>query len=130
MMKIPKFVQNYRRYYFPFLGAPCCEKMSLWLNVNIFCRFSHLFLAPKATQTDLLIIIGRISHKQAPVLQHFYNDMLIPNSVIHLKGCDTHAVGYASMKSLENLIPMHHSISKCPIEFAHMKAAIDKVKLQ
>ena len=126
-MKLPSFVYNYRRYFFPFLGAPCCEKMAHWLNVEAFYQFSRIVLAHNSTQTDLLIIVGRISHKQAPVLHHFYSNMLYPNSVLYLKGCATHIVDYATMQNLENLIPIDKTIGSCPITFDQIKDALKHI---
>ncbi len=123
-MKLPDFVSDYRRYFFPFLGAPCCEKMSAWLNPEAFYQFAHILLAHKAAQTDLLIIVGRISHKQAPVLQHFYANMLYPNSVLHLKGCTTHVVDYATLRHLQNVIPIDTTIDSCPMTFVEIKNAL------
>lgn len=130
MISTPNFVHNYKRYYFPFYGAPCCEKMSAWLDIKSFFQFPGLTLAPRALQTDLLIVIGRISHKQAPVLQHFYYDMLVPNAVIHLKGCSTHYAGYATMDKLDRLVPINCQIDKCPVDVATLSQAFEHAQLR
>jgi NADH:ubiquinone oxidoreductase subunit B-like Fe-S oxidoreductase len=123
-MKLPAFVYDYRRYFFPFLGSPCCEKMLPWLNPQAFHQFAHIVLAHKSTQTDLLIVVGRISHKQAPVLQHFYANMLHPNSVLHLEGCAAHIVDYTTMRRLDNVVPIDSVIDHCPITLEEIKASL------
>jgi len=123
MTKLPRLIRHHCRSFFPVMGAPCCEKMSEWLSLNAFSQLKHLSLASNADHTELLIIVGHISHKQAPVLQHFYSRMLYPNSVLYLKGCNTHLVGYTCMKNLSTLIPIHFTIDACPFDLQ----AIEKV---
>jgi NADH-quinone oxidoreductase subunit B len=115
------------KLFFPFFGAPCCEKMARWLSVQPFLGFSDLTLVHSPAQADLLLIVGRVSHKQAPVLQRVYHDLQNPTQVLHLKGCTTHLVDYASMRDPSKMLHIDQCISNCPIAGSQIRAALDKL---
>lgn len=88
--------------------------MAKWLSLRPFLQIPELSLAPAACQAELLIIVGRISHKQAPVLQRTYVDLQNPTRTLHISGCNNHLVGYATLRDPTRLLPIDRILSDCP----------------
>lgn len=114
-MKKPHILAQYRHPFYPFLGAPCCHQMSAWFSEGIFQNIPSILLSQSPSQVYLLLIMGRISQKQAPVLQQIYEKLLVPTRVIHLKGCDQNLAPYACLKEVSSLVHVDHVIDGCPI---------------
>ncbi len=107
---------------------------SLWLKtVNLGCcaaEFSQIKggrydlerfgmeIPSNATQADVLIIGGAISHKMAPILRKIYEEMPEPRWVIAMGACasgggayhDSYAVG----RGCDEVIPVDIYIAGCP----------------
>jgi NADH-quinone oxidoreductase subunit B len=71
-----------------------------------------------ASQADVLIVGGAISHKMAPVLQKIYEEMPEPRWVIAMGSCASgggaYHESYAVAKSCDKLMPVDVYIAGCP----------------
>ena len=79
-------------------------------NGAAFPRFS-----PR--QADLLMVVGTISHKQAPILVKVYNQMTEPKWVVAYGVCTVSGGfydNYATVMGIDTLIPVDVYIPGCP----------------
>jgi len=97
-----------------FWGTPCCQKMAISFNVEFLQQNKSLRLLPSHYQADTLLIIGNVSHKQAPILEKMLTEMILPTNVIHFIGCERLKKTYASIDKLATLIPQTLEILVCP----------------
>jgi NADH-quinone oxidoreductase subunit B len=68
-------------------------------------------------QADLLMVVGTISHKMAPVLKRVYDQMTEPKWVIAFGVCATSGgfyENYATLQGIDLVIPVDVYIPGCP----------------
>jgi NADH-quinone oxidoreductase subunit B len=68
-------------------------------------------------QADLLMVVGTITHKQAPVLRRVYEQMCEPKWVIAFGVCATSGgfyQNYATLQGIDRIIPVDLYIPGCP----------------
>ncbi len=103
---------------FPF-ATKCCgiEFMSLMSSTYDLARFGSERLAFTPRQCDLLMVMGTIAKKMAPVLQQTYIQMAEPRWVMAMGACassggifDTYAV----LQGIDQIIPVDVYVPGCP----------------
>jgi len=100
------WARKYSMFLYPFVTA-CCgmEFMSA-----AGPRFS-----PR--QADLLMVVGTITHRQAPILKKVYDQMAEPKWVIAFGACTCSGGpynNYATVQGIDTIIPVDVYIPGCP----------------
>ena len=68
-------------------------------------------------QADLLMVVGTVTHKLAPVLRTVYDQMLAPKWVIAFGACTVSGGiyrNYAVVQGIDKIIPVDVYIPGCP----------------
>ena len=110
--------RKYSFFLYPFVTA-CCgmEFMSLAGPRYDLDRFGSALPRFSPRQADLLMVVGTISHKQAPILVKVYNQMTEPKWVFSFGVCATSGGfydNYATVQGIDTLIPVDVYVPGCP----------------
>ncbi len=110
--------RKYSFFLYPFVTA-CCgmEFMSLAGPKYDLDRFGSALPRFSPRQADLLMVVGTISHKQAPILVKVYNQMTEPKWVFSFGVCATSGGfydNYATVQGIDTLIPVDVYVPGCP----------------
>ncbi len=105
-------------FLYPFVTA-CCgmEYMSTVGAHYDIARFGAEFPRFSPRQSDLLMVVGTVNHKQAPVLKQVYDQMALPKWVVAFGACaSTGGVydNYAAVPGIDHIIPVDVYIAGCP----------------
>ncbi len=68
-------------------------------------------------QADLLMVVGTVTHKQAPVLRRVYEQMCEPKWVMAFGACATSGgfyQNYAAVQGIDKIIPVDIYVPGCP----------------
>jgi len=103
---------------FPFATACCAiEFMSLMSARYDFARFGTEFMRFTPRQSDLLLVMGTVTYKQAPVLRRIYEQMASPRWVIAAGACASTGGFYdcyCTVPGIDQIIPVDVYIAGCP----------------
>ncbi len=110
--------RKYSFFLYPFVTA-CCgmEFMSAAGPRYDLDRFGAALPRFTPRQADLLVVVGTISHKQAPILVRIYEQMTEPKWVLSWGVCATSGGiydNYATVQGIETLIPVDIYVPGCP----------------
>ena len=110
--------RKYSFFLYPFVTA-CCgmEFMSLAGPRYDIDRFGAALPRFSPRQADLLMVVGTISHKQAPILVKVFNQMAEPRWVMAFGVCTVSGGfydNYATVQGIDTLIPVDVYIPGCP----------------
>jgi len=119
--KIEFFINWARKwslFQYPFVTA-CCgmEFMSTACSHYDIARFGAEFPRFTPRQADFLLVVGTISHKQAPVLRRVYEQMCAPRWVVAFGACACTGGfydNYATVQGTDKVIPVDVYIPGCP----------------
>lgn len=112
------WARKYSLFNYPFVTA-CCgmEYMSAAASHYDLDRFGAVFPRFSPRQADVLMVVGTISHKIAPVLRRIYDQMASPKWVVAFGVC-TCTGGfyddYATVQGIDTIIPVDLYIPGCP----------------
>ena len=126
------WARKFSFFQYPFVTA-CCgmEFMSAWGSHYDIARFGAEFPRFSPRQADLLMVVGTVNHKIAPILRRVYDQMCEPKWVIAFGVCASSGgfyQNYAVVQGIDNIIPVNVYISGCP---PRPEAVLDAiVKLQ
>ena len=100
-------------------GTACCaiEFMSMMSSKYDFSRFGAEALRFSPRQSDLLLVLGTITNKQAPVLRRIYAQMAEPKWVISVGACASSGGmyrTYATLQGIDRVIPVDVYVPGCP----------------
>lgn len=116
--KAIQWARKYSLFPYPFVTA-CCgmEYMAAAASRYDLDRFGAGFARFTPRQADLLMVVGTITHRQAPILKMVYEQMCEPKWVIAFGACAS--VGgpyknYAVLQGIDRLIPVDMYIAGCP----------------
>lgn len=103
---------------YPFVTA-CCgmEFMATSTAHYDTDRFGAALLRFSPRQSDLLWVVGTITHKQAPILRRVYEQMAEPKWVLSFGVCATSGGfyrNYATVQGIDQVIPVDMYIPGCP----------------
>ncbi|MBI5497468.1 MAG: NADH-quinone oxidoreductase subunit B [Deltaproteobacteria bacterium] len=112
------WARKYSFFQYPYVTA-CCgmEFMSVWAPRYDIARFGAEFPRFSPRQSDLLFVVGTITHKQAPALKRVYDQMAEPKWVIAFGVCASSGGfydNYAVVQGIDNIIPVDVYIPGCP----------------
>jgi len=116
--KILSWARKYSIFPYPFVTA-CCgmEYMSVASSHFDLDRFGAGWPRFSPRQSDVLLVVGTITHKQAPFLLRVYEQMCDPKWVVAFGSCT--CVGgpyenYATVQGIDRIIPVDVYIAGCP----------------
>jgi NADH-quinone oxidoreductase subunit B len=118
LQDIVNWSRKYSFFLYPFVTA-CCgmEFMSVAGPKYDLDRFGAALPRFSPRQADLLMVVGTISHKQAPILVKVYNQMTEPKWVFAFGVCAVSGGfynNYATVQGIDTLIPVDVYVPGCP----------------
>jgi NADH-quinone oxidoreductase subunit B len=112
------WARKYSIFQYPFVTA-CCgmEFMSAAAARYDLDRFGAAFTRFSPRQADLLMVVGTVNCKQAPILRRVYEQMAEPKWVIAFGVCASSGGfydNYATVQGIDRVIPVDVYIPGCP----------------
>ena len=112
------WARKYSLFSYPFVTA-CCgmEFMSVSCSHYDTDRFGAALPRFTPRQSDLLFVVGTITHKLAPVLMRVYEQMAEPKWVVAFGACASSGGfydNYTTVAGIDKLIPVDMYIPGCP----------------
>lgn len=116
--KVLGWARKYSLFQYPFVTA-CCgmEFMATSASHYDTDRFGAAFPRFSPRQADLLMVVGTITHKQAPILKRVYDQMCEPKWVVAFGVCATSGgfyQNYCSVPGIDTFLPVDMYIPGCP----------------
>ena len=116
------FIVNWGRtnslWPFPY-GTACCaiEFMSTEVGRYDLSRIGSEYVRFTPRQSDVLLVSGTITYKQAPILKRMYEQMAEPKWVIAMGACASSGGFYdcyCTVPGIDHIIPVDVYIGGCP----------------
>ncbi len=112
------WARKYSLFTYPFVTA-CCgmEFMSVSCSHYDTDRFGAALPRFTPRQSDLLIVVGTVNHKLAPVLLRIYEQMADPKWVVAFGACASSGGfydNYTTVAGIDKIIPVDMYIPGCP----------------
>ena len=103
---------------FPY-GTACCaiDFMSTEVGRYDLSRIGSEYVRFTPRQSDVLLVAGTISYKQAPILKRMYEQMAEPRWVIAMGACASSGGFYdcyCTVPGIDHIIPVDVYIGGCP----------------
>lgn len=100
-------------------GTACCaiEFMGAVSSVFDISRFGAELVRFSPRQSDLLIVAGTVTYKQAPILKQIHDQMADPKWVISMGVCASSGGfydNYCTVQGIDSIIPVDVYIAGCP----------------
>ena len=100
-------------------GTACCaiEFMALAGSDYDISRFGSEMIRFSPRQADLLLVMGTITCKQAPILKQIYEQMAEPKWVVAMGACASSGgfyKNYHTLPGIDHVIPVDVYIPGCP----------------
>ena len=110
--------RKYSMFLYPFVTA-CCgmEFMSVAGPRYDIDRFGCALPRFSPRQSDLLMVVGTITHRQAPVLKKVYDQMAEPKWVVAFGACTCSGGpynNYSVVQGIDTIIPVDIYVPGCP----------------
>ncbi len=101
-------------------GTSCCaiEFMALGAARYDMARFGFEVTRNSPRQADMIMVLGTITHKMAPVLKRLYDQMAEPKYVIAIGGCTISGGpfknSYHVVQGIDQIVPVDVYVPGCP----------------
>ncbi len=100
-------------------GVACCaiEFMSMMSSKYDLARFGAEAMRFSPRQSDMMLVLGTITNKMAPVLRTIYAQMAEPKWVISMGVCASSGGmyrTYATLQGIDRIIPVDVYVPGCP----------------
>ncbi len=110
--------RKFSLYPLPF-GTACCaiEFMGVVSSVFDLSRFGAEVVRFSPRQSDLLMVLGTVNYKQAPILKKIYEQMCEPKFVMAVGACATCGGfydNYSVLQGIDEVIPVDIYVPGCP----------------
>ena len=110
--------RKFSLFPYPFVTA-CCgmEYMAVSSAHYDLDRFGAAWPRFSPRQADLLMVVGTISHKMAPILKRVYEQMCEPKWVMAFGVCTCTGGfynNYATVQGIDTIIPVDIYVPGCP----------------
>ncbi len=114
-------------------GTACCaiEFMGTVSSEYDISRFGAELVRFSPRQADMMLVLGTINYKMAPVLQRIYNQMAEPKWVVAVGACATCGGFYDNynvIQGIDQIIPCDVYVAGCPPRPENILDAV--IKLQ
>ena len=112
------WARKYSLFTYPFATA-CCgmEYMSVASSRCDIARFGAEFPRFSPRQADMLMVVGTINIKQAPILKRVYEQMAEPKWVMSFGACASTGGfydNYTTVPGIDRIIPVDIYVPGCP----------------
>ena len=99
------WARKYSLFQYPFVTA-CCgmEFMAVWAPKYDIARFGAEFPRFSPRQADMLMVVGTINIKQAPILKRVYEQMGEPKWVMAFGACASSGGFYDNYATLPGIV--------------------------
>lgn len=123
--------RKYSMWPMPF-GTACCaiEFMGVVSSRFDVSRFGAELVRFSPRQADLLLVMGTITQKQAPVLKQIYDQMPDPKWVISMGACASSGGfydNYTTVQGIDEIIPVDVYVAGCPPRPENVIGAVVKI---
>jgi NADH-quinone oxidoreductase subunit B len=112
------WARKYSIFPYPFATACCAmEFMSLSMSAYDIDRFGALLPRFTPRQADLLMVIGTVTMRQAPILKRVYEQMGEPKWVMAFGACASTGGfydNYATLPGIDRIVPVDVYVPGCP----------------
>jgi len=112
------WARKFSIFPYPFVTACCAmEFMSVSSTLYDTDRFGAALPRFTPRQSDLMMVVGTVTHKQAPILKKVYEQMCEPKWVMAFGVCATSGGfyrNYATLQGIDKIIPVDVYIPGCP----------------
>src|SRR5579862_1367728 len=112
------WARKYSIFPYPFATACCAmEYMSLSVSPDSFDRFGALLPRFTPRQADLIMVIGTVTMRQAPILKRVYEQMAEPKWVMAFGACASSGGfydNYTTLPGIDLVIPVDVYVPGCP----------------
>jgi NADH-quinone oxidoreductase subunit B len=110
--------RKFSMFQYPFVTA-CCgmEFMSVNAPQHDLARFGCEVPRFTPRQSDLLMVVGTVNHKNAPILKRIYDQMAEPKWVVAFGACASTGGfydNYATVPGIDHIVPVDVYIPGCP----------------
>ena len=121
LSRLSEAVQWARKYsFFPYPFVTACCGMEYFSTAGPRFDIDRFGAAlPRFTprQSDLLMVVGTITHRLAPVLRRVWEQMADPKWVVSFGACTSSGGpynNYAVVQGIDTILPVHLYIPGCP----------------
>ena len=112
------WARKYSIFPYPFATACCAmEFMSLSMSAYDIDRFGALLPRFTPRQADLLMVIGTVTMRQAPILRRVHDQMAEPKWVMAFGACASTGGfydNYATLPGIDRIVPVDIYVPGCP----------------
>lgn len=124
--------RKYSLWPMPF-GTACCaiEFMGTVSAMFDVSRFGAEVVRFSPRQSDLLMVMGTINYKQAPILKKIYEQMCEPKWVVAVGACAASGGfydNYSVVQGIDEVIPVDVYVPGCPPRPEQMLDAVMKIQ--
>lgn len=114
-------------------GTACCaiEFMGTVSSMHDISRFGAEVVRFSPRQSDLLLVMGTINYKQAPVLKRIYEQMCDPKWVVAVGACAASGGfydNYSVLQGIDEIIPVDVYVPGCPPRPEQILDAVVKIQ--
>jgi NADH-quinone oxidoreductase subunit B len=115
---VVNWARKYSMFLYPFVTA-CCgmEFMSVAGPRYDLDRFGCALPRFSPRQSDLMMVVGTITHRQAPILKKVYDQMAEPKWVMAFGACTCSGGpynNYAVVQGIDTILPVDIYVPGCP----------------
>jgi NADH-quinone oxidoreductase subunit B len=115
---VVNWARKFSFFPYPFVTA-CCgmEYFSVSGPRYDIDRFGAALPRFTPRQADLLMVVGTITQRQAPILRRVYEQMAEPKWVVSFGACTSSGGpydNYAVLQGIDRVVPVHLYIPGCP----------------
>jgi NADH-quinone oxidoreductase subunit B len=131
MDEVINWGRKYSMWPMPF-GTACCaiEFMGVVSSRFDISRFGAELVRFSPRQADLLLVMGTICQKQAPVLKQIYDQMPNPKWVISMGACASSGGfydNYSVVQGIDEIIPVDVYVAGCPPRPENVLGAVVRI---